>query len=158
MTKRTVDNYSLTQIVLHWLIVVLIIAAFLLGDQMEGWEKLPENAALPLHGKIGLTVFFLMILRLFLRLFRGAPPPPEADPAWQRKVAGWTHWTLYALAILVPWSGGFAFYLRIEAAAAAHEVFKALLLILALAHTAAAIYHQFVMKDGLMDRMRMKRS
>lgn len=154
MPRRVVDSYSLIQIVLHWLVVILIIAAFLLSDQMGDYEKLPVDAALPLHGKIGLTVFFLMLLRVALRLFRGAPPPPEADPAWQRTAASVTHWALYVLAIIVPWSGGFAFYLRSETAAEAHEVLKTLLLIVAVAHTVAALYHHFVIKDGLMARMR----
>ena len=157
MPKRTTGSYSLIQIILHWLVVILIIAAFLLSEQMEDWQKLPVDAALPLHGKIGLTVFFLMLLRLVIRLFRGAPPPPEADPAWQRKAAEWTHWVLYALAIVVPWSGGFAFYLRSETAADVHEVLKTLLLVIALLHTAAALYHQFVVKDNLMARMSLRR-
>lgn len=158
MQRRRVDTYSHVQIVLHWLIVILIVAAFLLSDQMDDWEKLPLDAALPLHGRIGLTVFFLMLLRLALRLLRGAPPPPENDPPWQRKAAIWTHWALYALAIFTPWSGGFAFYLRSEAAADIHELLKSLLLITAALHILAAIYHQAVLRDGLMARMWFRRS
>ncbi len=150
-------SYSTLQVILHWLVVILIVAAFLLSDQMDDWEDLPADAALPLHGILGLTVFFLMLFRLALRLFRGAPPPPEADPAWQKRVAEITHWALYALAIATPWSGGFAFYLRWEEAADVHELLKTLLLITAAAHTAAALYHQFILKDGLMARMGLKR-
>lgn len=158
MPRRVVDSYSALQIVLHWLVVILIVAAFLLSDQMDDFEDMPLDAALPLHGKIGLTVFFLMLLRLALRLFRGAPPPPETDPAWQQKAAEWIHWALYALAILTPWSGGFAFYLRLEEAGDVHETLKTLLLLTALLHTAAALYHQFVLKDGLLLRMRLRRA
>ncbi len=157
MPGRAVDGYSLLQITLHWLVVILIVAAFLLSDQMDDWEDLPLDSALPLHGKIGLTVFFLMLFRLALRLFRGTPAPPESDPAWQRKAADWTHWALYALAILTPWSGGFAFYLRLEGAGDIHELLKSLLLAVAVLHTVAALYHQFVLKDGLLSRMRPSR-
>jgi len=150
-------TYSTLQVILHWLVVVLIVAAFLLSDQMDDWEDMPADAALPLHGLVGLTVFFLMLLRLALRLFRGAPPPPETDPAWQRRVADLTHWALYALAIATPWSGGFAFYLRWEEAADLHETLKTMLLIVAAAHTAAALYHQFILRDGLMRRMGLRR-
>ncbi len=158
MPKRPVDTYSALQIALHWLIVVLIVAAFLLSDQMHDFEDLPSDAALPLHGRIGLTVFFLMILRLVIRFRRGAPPLPESDPTWQRRAAHWTHWALYALAILTPWAGGFAFYLRSEAAGEIHEILKTLLLLTAALHTAAALYHQFVVKDGLLLRMSFRRS
>ncbi|OWU86606.1 hypothetical protein ATO6_07435 [Oceanicola sp. 22II-s10i] len=152
MTTRT--GYSLIQIALHWLILVLIAGAWLLGDQMHGYEKLPATAALPLHGILGLSVFFLMILRLLLRLWLGAPPPPASDPKWQRRAATLTHWAIYALAILGPWAGGFAFYLRLDIAADLHEVLINLLIIAILAHTAAALYHQFVLKDNLLARMR----
>lgn len=149
--------YSRLQIILHWLVVVLIIGAFLLSDQMDDWEDLPADAPLPLHGVLGLTVFFLMLARLALRLLRGAPPPPADDPAWQQRVAEVTHWALYALAIATPWSGGFAFYLRWEEAADLHELLKSLLLLTAAAHTAAALYHQFILKDGLLARMGLRR-
>ena len=153
MSKRVVDTYSFLQVGLHWLIVVLIVAAFLLNDQMDDFEDLPADAALPLHGRIGLTVFFLMLLRLAIRFRRGAPPPPESDPVWQRRAAEWTHWALYALAILTPWAGGFAFYQRSETAAEVHEVLKTLLLLAATLHIVAALYHQFFLKDRLLSRM-----
>lgn len=153
MARRPVTTYSAVQILLHWLIVILIVTAFLLGDQMKGWERLPADAALPLHGQIGLTVFFLMLLRVVVRLWRGAPPPPETDTGWQRRAATWSHVALYVIAIILPWSGGFAFYLRSEAAAEVHEILKVLLLLVAGLHTVAALYHQFYLKDGLMQRM-----
>ena len=147
------QKYSRLQIALHWLIVVLIVAAWLLHDQMEDYDKLPLDAPLPLHGILGLSVFFLMILRLVVRLWQGAPPPPEGDPAWQRSLATISHWGLYALGILGPWAGGFAFYLRADWAAEAHELLIGALVTLALIHTAAALYHQVFVKDGLIRRM-----
>jgi len=42
----------------------------------------------------------------------------------------------------------------VEAAAEAHEVMKALLMVLAGLHVVAALWHQFWLKDGLLLRMK----
>jgi cytochrome b561 len=38
-----------------------------------------------------------------------------------------------------------------------HGIFTKLLVVVLLAHIGAALYHQFVVKDNLLRRMRMKR-
>ena len=61
---------------------------------------------------------------------RGAPKPPEHEPAILKLAAGATHLGLYALLILMPVSGIAAWFGNIEAAAEGHEVMRLILLAL----------------------------
>ncbi|MDO5706866.1 MAG: cytochrome b/b6 domain-containing protein, partial [Paracoccus sp. (in: a-proteobacteria)] len=69
------------------------------------------------------------------------------------RVGGVVHWALYAVLILTPLSGSVAWFGGQEGAAEAHETLTSVLLALAALHVAGALYHQFVVKDGLMSRM-----
>ena len=84
----------------------------------------------------------------------GAPPPPESEPAPLRLAAHLGHMALYALMVLMPVSGAVAWFGTVEAAAEVHEAMKPAMLILVLVHVAAALWHQFWLKDGLMLRMK----
>lgn len=154
-------GYSRVQIALHWIVVVLIVAQFLLNEPMgEAWEVVEDGgtavmtAGVLVHILGGIAVLVFALWRLALRLTRGVPDLPAGDPPLQRLAAHLGHWGLYALMIAVPLSGMAAWGGGIEAAAEAHEVLKTLLLLLVLVHVAAALWHQFWLKDGLMDRMR----
>ncbi|MWB77730.1 cytochrome b [Pseudooceanicola sp. 216_PA32_1] len=153
-------TYSRTQIVLHWAVVLLILVQFLAHDGMEhAWDALEDTgtaATTPgalLHIVAGLGVLALALWRLGLRATRGAPPPPEGDGAAQRLAAAVTHWVLYALILLIPLSGAAAWFLGAEPAGEAHEVLTSLILVVTALHVAAALYHQFVKRDGLLARM-----
>ena len=61
---------------------------------------------------------------------------------------------LYALMVLMPVSGAVAWFGTVEAAPEVHEAMKPAMLILVLVHVAAALWHQFWLKDGLMLRMK----
>jgi cytochrome b561 len=54
----------------------------------------------------------------------------------------------------VPITGAVAFNVQIEALGEVHEMLTSLLLLLVLGHAVMAIYHQVVLKDGVMARMR----
>ena len=62
--------------------------------------------------------------------------------------------SLGAVMVLAPVSGLVAWYGGVEAAAEVHELFKPALILLVLGHVAAALYHQFILKDGLLLRMK----
>jgi cytochrome b561 len=72
----------------------------------------------------------------------------------QRALAKGTHVGLYALMILMPISGSVAWFGGIDAAAQGHNILKVALLALIALHVAGALWHQFVLKDGLIARMR----
>jgi cytochrome b561 len=154
-------GYNRLQIALHWMIFVLIVLQFVLHEPIVmAWEAIIEGrdvAPSPLvaqHVFGGLLVLALALLRLFVRLGRGAPALPEKEPAPFRMVAHVTHWSLYGLMILVPLSGAVAWFGGVEAAAEGHEILKSLLLLFVFLHIAGALVQQFVFKTNIMARMK----
>lgn len=156
-----VKGYSLTQIGLHWSVAVLIVFQLIFGEEMGGaWEAV-EDGAVPVmsnwvwaHIIVGIAVLALVMWRIALRLSRGVPEVPHSDNALMMKAAEWGHLALYGVMILIPVSGLVAWYGVVEAAAEVHEITKPLLILLVLGHVAAALYHQFWLKDGLLQRMK----
>jgi len=154
-------HYSRAQIALHWVIFLLIAFQFIAHDPMsDAWDKVEEgldvafNPLVAAHVFAGLSVLALVIWRLVLRFTRGVPPLPEEESPAMQKVAHLTHWALYALMALVPISGAVAWFGLVEPAAEAHEVMKSILLVLVGLHVLGALYHQFVLKTNLIDRMK----
>lgn len=146
-------GYSAAQIGLHWGTALLVPLAWLTHDGAEdAFDAMRDGAAaaLPLHAWLGLAVLALTLVRLALRLTRGAPPPPAADPQPQRLAAAWVHRLIYALLLLVP-AGGLAMWLTAERTP--HGLMANLLMVLALGHAAVALFHHYVRRDGLILRM-----
>ncbi|MDR5653113.1 cytochrome b [Ruixingdingia sedimenti] len=157
-------TYSRAQIVLHWLVVVLILAQYLNNEPIaEAWRAFRQGQVveggpgIALHILPGMLVLLLTLWRLVLRLTRGAPPPPAEEAAPLRFAAAAVHWALYALTLLLPVSGAVAWIGGVEGAGGAHAVMTKLLLALVALHIAAALWHQFWLRDGLLSRMRISR-
>lgn len=155
--------YTRPQIFLHWITFALVALQYLLHEPMaEAFERVEEGIAVPatglvaVHIALGFLIFALVLVRLQQRAAHGTPPLPEAEPEWQKKIAHATHYSLYGLLILLPVTGAIAWFRQSEAAAEVHSVLRILLLLLILLHFLATLYHQFVLKTGLMDRMRLR--
>jgi cytochrome b561 len=117
----------------------------------EGAVASPLVAA---HIASGAAIFLLALARLQIRLTRGAPPPPAAEHPALAWAAHATHWSLYALMLVIPLTGAVAWFRLNRTAASAHELLTTLLLVLVGLHIAAALFHQFVLRTNLLDRMR----
>lgn len=173
-------RYNATAIHLHWLIALLIFAAFPLGIYMHDLPLSPTKLQLySYHKWIGVTVFLLALVRVVWRITHTPPALPAAMPAWQRMASHATHQFLYALLFVVPLSGwlmssakGFkTVWFGVlplpdligkdkalgEALAHIHESFNLLLLALVALHIAAALKHHFIDKDGVLLRMSLKK-
>lgn len=171
------EKYTKTAIVLHWLIALLIIAAFALGVTMTDIPGLTPTKLkyFSWHKWLGVTVLALVAARLLWRLTHVAPALPSSMPAWQVKVSDLMHGALYVLMFAIPLSGYFyslaagvpVTYLGvlplpvlIEPNQELKPVLKAVhywlnmgLLAAVLLHMAAALKHQFVDRDGVLKRM-----
>ena len=87
----------------------------------------------------------------------GIESQQQADltiPPMLKLAAHVTHWALYALMILLPIGGGMAWFGGKEFAAELHGAMAPVLMVLILLHFAGALFHQFVLKTNLLDRMR----
>lgn len=149
--------YSRLQIALHWLIALLIAAAWFTHDGMgRALHQRIESGASGIEGNtlhvwLGGAVFTLVLIRLIVRATQGAPAP-IGTPAMQQ-AAVWGHRLLYVLMLAVPALGATAWYGGIEDAGEVHELAGNALMIVALAHAAVALWHQYVRRDGTLMRM-----
>jgi len=129
------------------------------------------------HKLIGLTIFFLVLGRIAYRLIRGVPPSDPSVPRPLTGVAHFVHWSLYALLIAVPVIGyrgiSYGRYLDVfgislpavteknedlsKEVLGWHETAAFLLLGFVMLHVGAAVYHRFIRKDRVVERMLPKR-
>ena len=101
-------RYSLSAIVLHWTIAVLIAIQILLGWWMNEWvpDHSPQQDQIQdWHVSVGLTILILVVLRIVVRL-AVRPPPLRADtPGWERGLITITHTLFYVLLLALPLTG-----------------------------------------------------
>ncbi|MBM4196781.1 MAG: cytochrome b [Gammaproteobacteria bacterium] len=133
------------------------------------------------HNTLGFLVLIVVLLRLGWRTANPTPQLPAALKAWQRLTARTTHVALYGLLILLPLSGWSAlsaydgefpiFFFgwddvpRLVPQATPgspftsdlfgeiHESALWVLGTMLAMHVIAAVWHQFVLKDGILARM-----
>ncbi|PNS07438.1 cytochrome b [Solilutibacter silvestris] len=174
--ENTSDQWGGVSKTLHWLIVILIIVMGWLGLTMVDLPNSPHKiATYALHKSIGLTIFALVIARLAWRLYAGAPAEVAGTPRWQHTLATLMHWALYALLLVTPLSGwivnsaaGFplqwfgminlpALVARDhdlhERMANVHQYLFWTMVVLAVLHAGAALYHHFIQRDATLARM-----
>lgn len=175
--RNSAEGYGAVSQVMHWITVVLVILAWLLGQFDDVFPKgAARAAALFVHNSAGLAVVSILVLRLFWRL-ANPPPPPEHTifGAWVDRLGRLTHYVLYALLIAAPitgillqfargdalpifglteipspWSADRAFARNIKEI---HELMANALVILAALHAAAALVHHWVLRDRTLVRM-----
>ncbi len=173
---RNVDRWGAVSQVFHWLVVIGILAMAVIGLTMVDMASSPAKVRMfALHKSIGLTILALVTLRLLWRLYAGKPPVITTVPRWQHAIANLSHAGLYGLLFAVPISGwvmnsasGFPLWwfglFRVPAIAARdhdlHEMTESLhealfwaLIVLALVHAAAAMYHHLFQRDATLARM-----
>jgi len=156
---KTTNGYSRLQITLHWLIVLLIGVNYIVSDQMGRYLRTQlqggtVTATTPtIHVYVGIAVLVLVVIRFLVRTRRGVPAEPASGSALMQAAGRYTHWALYALMALVPALGMGAWYLGVRQMGDAHVVLMNLMIILALMHAAAALFHQYILKDRLLLRM-----
>ena len=102
-------RYTKTAMALHWLMAILIIAAFLLGITMTDIPGITPTKLkyYSWHKWLGVTVLLLAFIRLAWRFTHTAPPYPTSMPAWQQKAAHGMHHLLYILFFASPITGYF---------------------------------------------------
>jgi cytochrome b561 len=175
MTASPIDRYSPVAIALHWLLAVAIVGAFCVGLYMTDLSMSPTRLKLfNWHKWAGITILALSALRLLWRLTHRPPPDVPMSPL-QSRAAHAAHFVLYALFFLVPLAGwayssaaGFPVVVfgvlplpdfvpvdkaLAEALKSSHHLLAFALAFVVLGHICAALKHQFIDRDGLLQRM-----
>lgn len=156
---KTPQGYSGLQILLHWAIAVLIGVNWFVSDGMErAFDAHSSGDAVAfwpatIHVYVGLAVLALVLIRIVIRFMRGAPAAPVGRSNLMAMAGHASHMVLYGLLVLVPALGAAAWYLGYDPAGGLHVLAMNLMLILIGLHAVAALFHQYVIKDGLLLRM-----
>lgn len=173
MTKKSPSRYHPILVSLHWLVVVLVFAAFVLGKFMSGLPNAADKIPLlGFHMALGLVTLITIIVRFIARLRLPKPPHASTGNSFLDLFGKQVHYVLYLLVFLIGVSGlslsmqsGLAtivfggsgislpedFYAF--SARMLHGFIAPALFVLILVHVGAAFYHQFVLKDNLFARM-----
>ena len=190
-------RYTKTARILHWLIALAIFGMFALGWYMSDlpkeapkqmaydlfdwgvftWqlseEVSPRTFYFNLHKSIGVTIFALVLFRIFWRLTHKVPALLASYKAWEGKLAKNVHRLLYALMIALPLSGiimavaskygikwfgleligGLDNTLLREAFKEVHEIVGIVILLVIIVHIIGALKHKFIDKDDTLKRM-----
>jgi cytochrome b561 len=155
-----VTGFNRTQIGLHWAVAALLVVEFASHEGikpafravMQG-QDLAVGLGANLHIYTGFALLVLVAWRLVLRLQRGTPDLPEGNPSWMEWASKLTHWAIYALLFAIPVTGIWAWYGPNHEMGDLHEMLWTVGWMLVALHTVAALYHHYVLKDGLIKRM-----
>jgi cytochrome b561 len=161
---------------LHWATAILVLIAFIYGP--GGSEQRVYAPARDfdrqLHETLGLCVFALTAIRLLWRMFDSQPDPPEV-PRWMGIASKAVQWALYLLLFALPitaitgaWLEGHPLTLLgglkiAPVLGLAHDTGASIatlhtwlgdaILWLAGFHALAALYHHFILHDGVLASM-----
>ncbi|MFM0061440.1 cytochrome b [Paraburkholderia phytofirmans] len=159
---------------LHWLTAVLIAMQFVIGWTMPDIHKGTQPVGLiAWHLGVGSALIAVMLVRVLWRLTHW--PSPDELPPLLNTVSRITHFLLYAALLVVPLLGwinassrgwtvrllGLVPYPALSEPGSAfghemgdvHGILAWVLFALIVLHVVAALFHRFVLKDHVLQRM-----
>jgi cytochrome b561 len=170
----TRTRYDATSIALHWITVLLVLLNFA-SAELWGLFARPTHRMLVVgHMSLGIILSVVVVLRIVWRLLPGHQVEPVSK-GWDERLAKAVQYLLYLLLLtqsvlgyIVRWSEGEAmsfFGLLIPPPFAPmtrawhhtlmerHNQVGWAIVVIALGHGAAALYHHFVLRDRVLVRM-----
>lgn len=176
MKLRNAQKFSPTSKVLHWFIALLVIIMLCGGFFLDGLPESIKGMAISYHKSTGLTILFLMILRIIWIHAAGRPPLPESMKMWEKMTARIVQYGFYILLILMPLSGWIMsvsdnriptyfglFQLPLpwihpdkslaDLMFESHRTIAWVLIVFIGLHIAGALKHHFIDKDNVLKRM-----
>ncbi len=174
--ENTATAYDPVAKTLHWLMFLLLLAQFIVAFIMPEIKRgvVPETY-IKLHLSFGIVILLVIVLRLLWRLNRPVPPADDSLPPRQQKAARAMHWIFYFLLLVLPFMGWAAASARdweiipfgimtlpylLPAGTKighligdVHAVLSWSLLGLIGLHIALALYHYFIVRDRVLQRM-----
>lgn len=165
-------RYHPVLVALHWILAFCLIGLLVAGVTMLAPLANDDPAKMMsfrMHMGLGFLTLFLMVLRLAVRLTTRQPARVSTGNPFFDRVAPLTHWALYILAFVMAISGmtfsrasglpdavfgsGAMPAVFDHPARMVHGLASKLLMALILLHVAAALWHQFIRRDGVMARI-----
>ncbi len=173
--SSTQQHYDSVARFFHWAVLALLVVEFSIAWTMpEVHKDTRPDGLISWHLFLGTLILVVALLRLFWRLSHRAPPDLFM-PRWQAIAANSTHKLLYVVLIVLPlmgwanassrgWDVKLLGTIPLPALAPrgsdwghemgdVHQAVAIGLLVIVGFHVAAALYHQWVMRDNILQRM-----
>jgi cytochrome b561 len=172
--KDNPTRFALLSRILHWLMAAALLAMLFIGVSMVAslgnYHKL-----VAVHRPLGILILILAAIRLINRRLTTLPPFPPTMGPLERRFATASERLLYALMFALPLAGwgmlsaghypivmfgpvhlppilpvnpGLYAFLR-----KTHTILAYLLFVTFLAHLGAVLFHTWIIRDGLLNRM-----
>lgn len=174
--KNTTERYGSLSIAMHWLMLLLIVAVYACIELREFYPKGsdPRNALKAWHFTLGLSVFFLVWLRLLLKVTQLTPNIVPKPVSWQMLLAKVLHLAMYVFMLGMPILGwlilsgegkDIPFYgvnmpalmeknkETAKLVKELHEIGGTIGYFLVGIHAVAALFHHYVIKDNTLLRI-----
>jgi cytochrome b561 len=168
-------RYDSVAIALHWLTAALVVAQFALSQIWGFFDKPFRHVLIVTHMSFGVLLTMVILARIVWRLIPGHQVSP-ANTGWMAVASNAAHYSLYALlaseavlGFLLGWagkSGALSFFgLSIPSPLTpfsreshhligeVHEWVGWTIIIITTGHAVAALFHHYVLRDGLLSRM-----
>lgn len=167
-------RYGSAAMAFHWTMAALVVVVGVLGLLHDSWSRGTQAFWINIHAVLGLLVWALLMARFWWRVRHPPPELPAHTGALARRLSGPAHLLLYMLLFVIPilgivtfiWHGrAFDFGLfRVDFRIARnraifhptediHGYLAYTLFTLIGIHVLAALWHQFVRRDGVLLRM-----
>jgi cytochrome b561 len=167
-------RYDRGAIGFHWSMALLFVIVGVLGLLHDSWPRGTQSFWINLHALLGLLLWVLLMARFW---WRGIHPPPALPPEageLSRRLSRPVHLLIYLLLFVTPILGIVTFIwhgrvfdfgvFKVDFAVAKnraifhpteeiHMYLAYALFALAGLHVLAALWHQFIRRDGLLARM-----
>ena len=173
------DRYGTGAIAFHWSMFLLIVVVGTLGLLHDSWPKSTQSYWINIHALLGLLVWVLLVARFWWRMTHTPPALPPQTGEFSRRLSRPVHLLLYALIFIIPlfgvvtfiWHGRvFDFGLfKVDFGVTKnravfhptediHGYLAYALFTVAGLHALAALWHRFILRDGVLARMWPKRA
>jgi cytochrome b561 len=167
-------RYGKTAITFHWAVFVLVVVVGTLGLLHDDWPRRTMSYWINIHALLGLLLWIVLIFRFSWRISHAPPSLPTNVGPLARRFSSPVHFAMYALLFVIPVIGvvTFIYHGRIfdfgvfhldfgikknraifEPTEDIHGYLAYGLFGLAGLHAAAALWHQFYLRDGVLRRM-----
>ena len=173
-TIDSVERYGTGAIAFHWVTFVLVVLVGALGLLHDSWPDATQAFWINVHAVIGLSLWFVVLARVWWRARHAPPALPENLGVWARRLSKPVHLLLYGLLLITPIIGiiTFVYHGRIfdfglftidfgvkknraifHPTEDIHGYLAYAIFGLVALHALAAFWHQFRLHDGVLTRM-----
>ncbi|OTG86244.1 cytochrome b [Acinetobacter sp. ANC 4558] len=178
--NNTTEYYTRTAQVLHWIMAIIFILAWIIGFYSGNFLSYDVNGSFKgdmttLHKNIATVIIFLVVIRIFWRYTHPAPQLPDSMSPRMKTFAHLGHLALYFMLLALPitgclfsWSAGYPapvlYLFDIPALIGKNPEVTAIVKplhiwlswaagLLVVGHLLAALKHHFIDKDNILNSM-----